>query len=491
MAVAATASAVAGLGALGGDDQEQVMQAGAESTTSTQPSSTTTVTATPTTATTRPPTTTTQPPAPAGGASLLAQLRRAPEPARAGYDRDLFPYPIDADGDRCNTREEVLIAESSTLAQVDHFGCTVVAGDWFSLYDGVHTEQPGDIEIDHVVALAEAWDSGANLWDADRRRAFANDLDFGGSLIAVTGTSNQQKSDQDPGEWLPTRRDAWCGFATDWLSVKVRWDLSADDREIDALRTALGTCAGPPSTTVPTVPATTPTTVAPPPSPGGTAALVVAALDCGGEAVTVTNTGAGQAGLAGWTIHDEGTKHTFSFPSGVQLPAGASVTVRSGGPAGPGEFDLDRRVRLEQHRRHRLSGGPCRRPDVGASLLDVAGPLAFVSRRWSLSARYRRRPARTPYRLPLGDGGWAGLMFAGRRRRSVIHEVPAMSVAFPAAEPSESSLRPGCGECPPLSCGRLPARVVMSTPQRRCYRRSVQRRCPRPWSRVHSSERRE
>jgi uncharacterized protein DUF1524 len=173
---------------------------------------------------------------------LLARLRVAPEGARTGYDRDLFPHWVDADHDRCDTREEVLVAESTTPAKVDPYSCKVLAGDWFSLYDGKSTKNPAGLQVDHVVALAEAWDSGAAGWDTARRRAFANDLDEPAALIAVTGSSNQSKSDHDPAEWRPPRRQAWCAFATDWMTVKAKWDLTADEEEMAALRELLATC---------------------------------------------------------------------------------------------------------------------------------------------------------------------------------------------------------------------------------------------------------
>ncbi len=297
-----------------------------------------------TTTTAAPPATTTTTPGPAssGDAALLAQVRVAPEPVRAGYKRELFSSWIDADGDGCNTREEVLIAESLTPAQVDPYGCKVVAGDWLSVYDGVTTEEPGDIEIDHVVALAEAWDSGASAWDVSRRRDFANDLGFAGSLIAVSSLSNQHKSDQDPAEWMPPRRESWCQFARDWAAVKVRWDLSADQPEVSALHTALDTCGSQPAPAPPvpapsSAPVATTSTTRPDSPPSG-GSLSVTALDCQGERVTVANGGSAAVDLTGWTIHDEGTKHTFSFPAGHTLAAGASVSVKSDGPPAPGEL---------------------------------------------------------------------------------------------------------------------------------------------------------
>jgi hypothetical protein len=286
-----------------------------------------------------PVTTTTKPPAAGDPTAVLAGLRVAPEGARTGYDRDLFKHWTDADGDRCNTREEVLIAESRSTAQVDPYGCTVVAGDWISLYDGLTFTEPGELDIDHVVALAEAWDSGASGWDATRRERYANDLDHPQALRAVSASSNRSKSDLDPGQWKPTRESAWCEYARDWVTVKKAWDLSADQNEVDDLRVMLRTCAAPlpeSRTTPPSTAATTTTTVTSPPAAGG--AVTVTALDCQGEGVVVRNGGGVPADLTGWSLHDAGAIHTFRFPAGYTLAVGASVTIRSGGPAGPGEL---------------------------------------------------------------------------------------------------------------------------------------------------------
>lgn len=283
-------------------------------------------------------TTTTKPPTAGDRMAVLAGLRVAPEGARTGYDRDLFPHWVDDNGNRCNTREEVLIEESRSAAQVDAFGCKVMAGDWVSLYDGLVFTAPGELDVDHVVALGEAWDSGASGWDTARRRAFANDLDHPQALRAVSASSNRSKSDLDPGQWKPTRDSAWCEYANDWVTVKKVWDLSADQNEIDDLRVMLGTCTAPlpQSGTTPPSPATSATTSTAPPVVGG--AVAVAALDCQAESVVVTNAGSAPADITGWSLHDAGAIHTYRFPAGYTLGAGASVTIRSGGPAGPGEI---------------------------------------------------------------------------------------------------------------------------------------------------------
>ncbi|HEV3362944.1 MAG TPA: HNH endonuclease family protein [Acidimicrobiia bacterium] len=187
-------------------------------------------------------TTTSEPPPSGDPTAILVGLRVAPEGARRGYQRELFDHWVDADHDGCDSREEVLIAESRSPAQVDPYGCKVVEGDWHSIYDGLTFSDPSELDIDHVVALAEAWDSGAANWDADRRQAFANDLGRPEALRAVSASSNRSKSDLDPGQWKPTRDAAWCEYAQDWVTVKKAWDLSADQNEIDDLRVMLRTC---------------------------------------------------------------------------------------------------------------------------------------------------------------------------------------------------------------------------------------------------------
>ena len=160
-----------------------------------------------------------------------------------GYRREMFRHWVDEDGDGCNTREEVLIAESSTPAQVDPYGCKVIAGDWYSPYDGVAHTDPADLDIDHLVPLKEAWDSGAHSWTAAKRRAYANDLSDARSLIAVTAGENRSKGDKDPSNWMPDRREYWCTYVADWIAVKSRWGLSMDQSEAARVRRIAATCA--------------------------------------------------------------------------------------------------------------------------------------------------------------------------------------------------------------------------------------------------------
>lgn len=169
---------------------------------------------------------------------------------KVGYQRELFKHWVDDDSDGCDTRDEVLIRDSSSTAQVDRYRCKVVEGDWYSPYDGVTHTDPSDLDIDHVVALKEAWDSGANAWSSAMRQRFANDMSDRRTLIAVTDSVNQSKSDRDPSNWLPPNRSYICEYLGNWVAVKARWGLSMDQSEAGRVRKILSNeCAG--TTTAP------------------------------------------------------------------------------------------------------------------------------------------------------------------------------------------------------------------------------------------------
>jgi hypothetical protein len=172
--------------------------------------------------------------------TAVASLPVATE-IRTGYNRDLFPHWIDADGDGCNTRYEVLIAEAVTTPSVGS-GCTLSGGRWYSYYDNAYWTIPSDLDIDHFVPLAEAWDSGARTWTTTRRRSFANDLGDYRSLVAVTDNVNQSKGDQDPAQWLPSYASARCRYVQEWVAVKIRWRLTVDSSEKSALTSLANGC---------------------------------------------------------------------------------------------------------------------------------------------------------------------------------------------------------------------------------------------------------
>jgi len=169
--------------------------------------------------------------------SYLSQLTVATED-RTGYDRDLFPHWITISG-ACNTRETVLKRDGSDV--VTNSSCAATSGSWYSVYDGATWTAASDLDIDHLVPLAEAWDSGASDWTTSQRQAFANDLTRP-QLIAVTDNVNQAKGDQDPATWMPSRTAYRCTYVRAWVQVKYYYDLSVDSAEKSALTNYLSSC---------------------------------------------------------------------------------------------------------------------------------------------------------------------------------------------------------------------------------------------------------
>lgn len=174
--------------------------------------------------------------------SLLRTLTVTPE-SSTGYDRELFPH-WDYLGDDCDVRDAVLIAEARR-GPVTGNACPVGAGRWFSAFDGVTVRDPSELDVDHLVPLAEAWGSGARTWSTSVREEYANDLGYAKSLIAVTASSNRSKGDQDPAEWLPPRTAYRCTYVASWIGVKYRWRLTIDAREEAALRVLATNCGNP------------------------------------------------------------------------------------------------------------------------------------------------------------------------------------------------------------------------------------------------------
>jgi hypothetical protein len=178
-------------------------------------------------------------PSKATAQSELNSLTVRAEESMTGYSRDLFPHWTNQ-GNNCNTREVVLERDADSVTVGSD--CYPTSGSWYSYYDGATWTQASDLDIDHIVALAEAWRSGARNWTTSQRQSFANDLD-GPQLIAVTDNVNQSKSDQDPSTWQPPRSGARCAYSKWWIHTKYRWGLHLQSSEKSALQTMLNTCS--------------------------------------------------------------------------------------------------------------------------------------------------------------------------------------------------------------------------------------------------------
>ena len=149
------------------------------------------------------------------------------------YDRGEWGRWFDQDGDCQDTRQEVLAAESTEPVTWDERGCRVLSGAWTCPYTGVRVTDPGKLDIDHVVPLHEAHDSGGYAWPAERKLAYFNDLSDSAHLVAVSASANRSKGSRQPHEWVPAQGQ--CAYLRAWVGVKQHWDLEIDCDEARGL----------------------------------------------------------------------------------------------------------------------------------------------------------------------------------------------------------------------------------------------------------------
>lgn len=161
----------------------------------------------------------------------------------APYDRSAWPHWTDADGDCQDTRAEVLVATSlSAPGFADARRCVVVSGQWLDPYTQQVFTRAEDLDIDHLVPLANAYRAGGWDWPRTRREAYANDLVSYLHLVPVSSSANRAKGDRGPEAWRPPATIAWCTYATTWIAVKQRWSLTATADEWRALEAMRASC---------------------------------------------------------------------------------------------------------------------------------------------------------------------------------------------------------------------------------------------------------
>ena len=167
------------------------------------------------------------------------------------YDRTQWPHWTDPDGDCRNARQETLAAESVVPVTFETPAeCRVASGEWRDPYTGIHEDDPRTVDIDHLVPLENAHNSGGWRWPADRKREYANYLGDAEHLIAVTMSGNRSKGERGPEEWRPPDGTYWCRYALDWTEIKGRWDLTMIEAEVEAVEQMLDTCENSPEVEV-------------------------------------------------------------------------------------------------------------------------------------------------------------------------------------------------------------------------------------------------
>ena len=183
--------------------------------------------------------------------TLLGALEVKGRSAKTGYDRAAFGQAwLDVDRNGCDTRNDILRRDlENVVLKPDSNGCAVLSGTLDDPFTGHHLKfERGvntslEVQIDHVVALSDAWQKGASTWPTRRLAKFANDpLE----LLAVDGPSNASKSDGDAATWLPPAKAFRCKYVALQVAVKAKYELWVTRAEGDAIARVLEACPAEP-----------------------------------------------------------------------------------------------------------------------------------------------------------------------------------------------------------------------------------------------------
>jgi hypothetical protein len=173
--------------------------------------------------------------------TLIQRLEVAdPDPSRPRYVRDDWDEGRDEDGDCLRTRHEVLADESLVPATIED--CHVLAGEWVDPLTGQDVTDPDQLQVDHLVALADAHRSGGWRWDTETKGDYANSLTDPDLLNAVLGAENERKADAGPEAYRPPNRESWCWYGFAYARVKATWSLTVTPEQADGLRQLAQEC---------------------------------------------------------------------------------------------------------------------------------------------------------------------------------------------------------------------------------------------------------
>ncbi len=177
---------------------------------------------------------------------VLEELKVKGRAPKIGYSREEF-YSGWPTAEGCSLRQRILKREFGETAVLD--GCVVLAGEFDEPYTGEHMifkdkTEVSKLQIDHVVALSDAWQKGAQYMDYEVRNKIATDPL---NLLAVDGLANNQKSDGDAATWLPANKKFRCQYVARQVSVKYKYSLWVTEAEKEAILKVLSNCPNEPA----------------------------------------------------------------------------------------------------------------------------------------------------------------------------------------------------------------------------------------------------
>jgi hypothetical protein len=156
--------------------------------------------------------------------------------AEVPYRRSDWEHWIDEDGNCRDTRVEVLLRDSRSKVRYAKKGCKIVSGEWEDFYTGEVYRKASLVDIDHVVSLKEAHDSGGARWSTEDKRRFANDTE---NLVVTGRWINRDKGAKSPRDWLPAQKERACRYLQKWLGIKKKYQLSVDSRDRFAVQNCI------------------------------------------------------------------------------------------------------------------------------------------------------------------------------------------------------------------------------------------------------------
>jgi hypothetical protein len=159
------------------------------------------------------------------------------------YSRSLYPHWEDEDGNCRDARQEVLVRDAKgPVTFKDPRECAVSKGTWIDPYSGRSISDPRTIDVDHMVPLKNAHESGAWAWTKERRQQYANDLTYEKHLLAVSASENRRKSDRGPDKYMPPNASFHCDYVRAWVHVKQHWQLEMTEAEGGKVQEILDRC---------------------------------------------------------------------------------------------------------------------------------------------------------------------------------------------------------------------------------------------------------
>ena len=186
---------------------------------------------------------TTAPAATNDALTALNQLEVKGRAAKTGYSRAQFPHWSDPDRNGCDARNDTLKRDLTNITyKVGTRDCKVVGGQLLDPFSGkslTFSSTKSNIDIDHLVALSNAWQTGAAYFDKAKRTQIANDPL---NLLAVDAKLNRQKGDGDAATWLPPAKSFRCEYVAAQIAVKLKYSLWLTAPEKSAMSRVLESC---------------------------------------------------------------------------------------------------------------------------------------------------------------------------------------------------------------------------------------------------------